>query len=1082
MKVMLSTMLDYSEKDIRNSFGGPTFERGLKVFSEGMVQKCKYSPELDKLIGSLTGSDKETSYSTNVEVKASNQPGKLIIRSQCSCPVGWNCKHAVALLLAYQKQLEPADPYQLWFSQLPLHLQQSQASNPNAAAKEKAIYCLSNNKEGDIQVEVGAAQTLKDGSFGAFSSKRLEELVNDYSWSDSWLTDFDKNLVRLLLLKETDKYNLKSTLISTENDELALKRMLSSGRCFWESTAFPLQLGSAAKLALNWHKQEQHLLSMELEGIDEPWQLLPTPSPWYLIPSSLIAGPIDTELEGSFLQALQSLPPLGEQQATHFTQELLINFTEDTIPAPIQLPKIEVNAPLIPILTVKKGSLETGQAVLIAEFWFAYGDVKLCPSVIHLERQTRFTLNGHSYHITRQQEQEQIAWQQYQRLQLKPANEHLLQGRLDKQVLQGFLYSNNKVSQEELWLGFNLLHGERLKQQGWQVVFDKSIDLTAQQIQGLNIEIEEHTQWFDVGLTIEVEGRSLPLLPMLLEWIQRHTDWKSQQGDLILPQNNGAMLTIKRSSIEPILAILEELTNQDNLTLRLPNTHAGLLAQLPDINHWIGGEHVKKLAQKLANFSGIKAIEPSPHLKAELRSYQQEGLNWLNFLFDYGFGGILADDMGLGKTVQALAYLQHRKDIGQLNKPALVICPTSLVGNWEAEAKKFTPNLTTLKLHGPERKQLFAEINNHDIIISTYPLLVRDSEELDAFEFSELILDEAQIIKNPTAKMTQTVKKIHSDHRLCLTGTPMENHLGELWSIYDFLMPGFLGSLSAFNKHYRTPIEKEGDVQTKLWLKQKISPFLLRRTKDQVAKELPPKTEITHLIEMPPEQRTLYESIRVTMESRVQGLLANKGMARSRIEFLDALLKMRQACCDPKLVKLEEAQKINQSAKLDFLMDIVPEMLEEGRRILIFSQFAQMLALIENKFKNANIPYAKLTGQTQKRTEVINSFQNGDVPVFLISLKAGGVGLNLTAADTVIHYDPWWNPAAENQATDRAYRIGQDKPVFVYKLICEKTVEERVLQLQQQKQQLADAVYGDKEAEHQVLTDSDQLLKLFESM
>ncbi|MCE2573012.1 DEAD/DEAH box helicase [Motilimonas eburnea] len=1075
-------MLDYSEKDIRNSFGTPTFDRGQKVFTDGLVQKCKYSPELDKLIGSLTGADKDVTYNTNVEVKASNQPGKLIIRSQCSCPVGWNCKHAVALLLAYQKQLEPADPYQIWFSQLPPQFQQSQTHAD--FSKEKAIYCLSNDKDGHVQVEVGAAKPLRDGSFGAFSSKRLEELVNDYSWSDSWLTDFDKNLVRLLLLKEHDKYNLKSTLICTENDALALQRMLSSGRCFWQSTASPLQLGSPLPLNLAWQQlqQQQYQLAIELDGIDEPWQLLPTPQPWYLIPDALIAGPIDSELDGELLRALQKLPVLGEQQARHFTQELLINFSEEVIPAPVQLPKIEVDAPLTPILSISKGTLETGQASLIAEFWFQYGDVRLCPNVVYLERQTRFSIEGNSYHIKRQHEQEQQAWQQYQSLPLKPANQHLLTGRLDKQVLQGFLHSNDKVSQEELWLGFKLLHGERLTQLGWQLHFADNIDLSAQAVQGMSVEIEESNQWFDIGLTIEVEGRNVPLLPMLLEWLQRHTDWKSQQGDLILPQKNGAMLTIKRNTIEPILAILEELTNPDSQTLRLPNSHAAVLAQLPDINHWIGGEHVKKLAQKLADFSGIQEIAPSANLKATLRSYQQEGLNWLNFLYEYGFGGILADDMGLGKTVQALAFLQHRKDIGQLNKPALVICPTSLVGNWEAEAKKFTPNLTTLKLHGPDRKALFKEINHHDIVISTYPLLVRDSEELAPFEFSELILDEAQVIKNPTAKMTQTVKKLHTDHRLCLTGTPMENHLGELWSIYDFLMPGFLGNLSAFNKHYRTPIEKEGDQQTKLWLKQKIAPFLLRRTKDQVAKELPPKTEITHLIEMPPEQRTLYESIRVTMESRVQGLLASKGLARSRIEFLDALLKMRQACCDPKLVKLEQAQKISQSAKLDFLMEIVPEMLEEGRRILIFSQFAQMLGLIENQFKNANIPYAKLTGQTQKRADVINSFQNGDVPVFLISLKAGGVGLNLTAADTVIHYDPWWNPAAENQATDRAYRIGQDKPVFVYKLICEKTVEERVLKLQQHKQELADAVYGEKEAEQQILTDSDQLLKLFESM
>ncbi|RJG39208.1 DEAD/DEAH box helicase [Motilimonas pumila] len=1074
-------MLEYSEKDIKNSFGGPTFDRGMQVFTDNQVQKCKYSPELDKLIGSVAGTFKD-SYSTNVEVKASNQPGKLIIRSQCSCPVGWNCKHAVALLLAYKKQLEPADPYQLWFNQLPAHYQQPM-NLASAAQKETAIFCLSPDKSGNIQVEVGSAKTQKDGSVGAFSNKRLEELVNDYSWSDSWLTDFDKNLVRLLLLKENDKYNIKSTLISTENDELALKRMLASGRSYWVTTANKLTLGEAKPLQIDWQQQEdKKRIQLGLNELGEQWQLLATPNPWYIDTERFIAGPITTSLDGHLVAALQQLPALGDEQATHFTNELLVNFSEAAIPAPIELPTTDIEQALVPTLEVNKGELENGQASLIAKFWFAYGNVKICPSIIHQPKQTRFVLEGQHYHIKRDNEAEQLAWHQYHKLNLQAVNEHLLQSRLDQQELQGFLYSSNKLSQEELWLGFKLMHEGQLKQQGWHIRIATDIDLSASQVDGLNIEIEEHNQWFDVGLSIEVEGREVPLLPMLVEWIQRHDDWKSQQGDLILPQSNGAMLTIKRSTIAPILAILEELTNQDSDKLRLPNTHAAVLAQLPDINQWVGGDHVKQLAQKLASFTGIKELPPSVNLSAELRHYQQEGLNWLNFLFEYGFGGILADDMGLGKTVQTLAYLQHRKDIGELNKPALVICPTSLVGNWQAEAQKFTPGLSTLKLHGPERKALFEKVNDHDIVISTYPLLVRDSEFLAAFEFSELVLDEAQVIKNPSAKMTQTVKKLNAQHKLCLTGTPMENHLGELWSIYDFLMPGFLGNLSGFNKHYRTPIEKEGDQHSKQWLKQKVSPFLLRRTKDQVATELPPKTEITHVIEMPPEQRTLYESIRVTMEAKVQGLLTSKGMARSRIEFLDALLKMRQACCDPKLVKLEEAQKIQSSAKLDFLMDIVPEMLEEGRRILIFSQFAQMLSIIEDRFKQAGIDYAKLTGQTQKRAEVIDSFQNGDVPVFLISLKAGGVGLNLTAADTVIHYDPWWNPAAENQATDRAYRIGQDKPVFVYKLICEKTVEERVLQLQKQKQQLADGMYGDKDNEQQMLTDSDQLLKLFESM
>jgi len=436
--------------------------------------------------------------------------------------------------------------------------------------------------------------------------------------------------------------------------------------------------------------------------------------------------------------------------------------------------------------------------------------------------------------------------------------------------------------------------------------------------------------------------------------------------------------------------------------------------------------------------------------------------------------------MGLGKTIQTLAYLLYKKQLQQNSEPALVICPTSLVGNWLQEAEKFTPTLKVLILHGTDRHQYFSSLNDYDLVITTYPLIARDFEHLKEFTFSDLILDEAQTIKNPLAKMTKSIKQLKSGQRLCLTGTPMENHLGELWSLFDFLMPGFLGSYSTFNRFYRKGIEGEGNEQVRDWLIHKTQPFLLRRTKDEVAKELPAKTEIVHKITLPNDQRTLYESIRITMEAKVRDLLKEKGMARSRIEFLDALLKLRQVCCDPRLVKLDHAKDIKSSAKLEFLMQVLPEMIEEGRRVLIFSQFAQMLGLIEQSLKEKGLDFVKLTGQTRNRTDIINKFQSGEVPVFLISLKAGGVGLNLTAADTVIHFDPWWNPAVENQATDRAYRIGQDKPVFVYKLICEQTVEERVLALQARKQKLADSVYGNEMEEKFAPDNSDALLKLFE--
>ena len=336
---------------------------------------------------------------------------------------------------------------------------------------------------------------------------------------------------------------------------------------------------------------------------------------------------------------------------------------------------------------------------------------------------------------------------------------------------------------------------------------------------------------------------------------------------------------------------------------------------------------------------------------------------------------------------------------------------------------------------------------------------MRDAEPLSNHEYHVVVLDEAQAIKNPRARAGQVARTLRTRHRLCLTGTPIENHLGELWSLFHFLMPGFLWEQAAFRRLFRNPIEKGGDQSRQQWLARRVAPFLLRRTKAEVERELPPKTEIVRSIELEGAQRDLYETLRLAMHEKVRSEIARKGMERSHVIILDALLKLRQVCCDPRLVKLESARRVTQSAKLAMLMELLPEMLDEGRRVLLFSQFTSMLSLIEAELDSRSIDYVKLTGQTRDRSTRIDRFQSGAVPLFLISLKAGGTGLNLTAADTVIHYDPWWNPAVENQATDRAHRIGQDKPVFVYKLLTEGTVEQKIAALQERKKKLAEGVF-----------------------
>ena len=555
-----------------------------------------------------------------------------------------------------------------------------------------------------------------------------------------------------------------------------------------------------------------------------------------------------------------------------------------------------------------------------------------------------------------------------------------------------------------------------------------------------------------------------------------------------LQQPDGSFLRLPTEPLRPWLQALLDLVGErghklDGDTLRLSRLEALRLgAALGQGAHWKGAEALKEMVKQLAGHSELPEVPLPSGLQAELRPYQQHGLNWLQFLRSHGLAGILADDMGLGKTLQTLAHVLVEKQAGRLDRPVLVIAPVSVLGNWRREANRFTPELTVLIHHGADRHEAAQEMGQHDLIIAPYSLLKRDRERWLQQPWHLVVLDEAQNIKNANTDAAQVVAELNTRHRLCLSGTPMENHLGELWSLFHFLMPGFLGSQQRFKELFRNPIEKQGDNERLDQLRKRVTPFMLRRAKRDVASDLPPKQEAVSSVELSGKQADLYETIRLTTEKAVREALANKGLAKSQIQILDALLKLRQVCCDPRLVPLAAAQKIKQSAKLDLLMDMLPEMLSEGRRILLFSQFTSMLELIEEELTARQLNWVKLTGQSQKRDELIEQFTSGKVPLFLISLKAGGVGLNLPQADTVIHYDPWWNPAVENQATDRAHRIGQTQSVFVYKLVAQGTIEERILALQARKAALADSLYSGAQGRKQPLFTEDDVAELLKPL
>ena len=632
-----------------------------------------------------------------------------------------------------------------------------------------------------------------------------------------------------------------------------------------------------------------------------------------------------------------------------------------------------------------------------------------------------------------------------------------------------------ELGNEGAWLTFTKQHLPELREAGWLIEMDDDFYFNLSEIEDWYADIEQAPEhdWFDLELGIEVEGQRISLLPILLQAIRKNPNLLNGEALALrrddemllvtLPQNK-QRVALPFSRLKPLLATLGELffrePGETSQSLRLPRADAARLIALeqgPAI-HWQGGEQLRGFAQRLQAYSD-KTVSPPDGLQAQLRPYQVHGLAWMQALAELEVGGVLADDMGLGKTVQTLAHILCEKQAGRLQQPALIIMPTSLIPNWQDEAERFTPQLKVLALHGIKRRNQFKHIGEYDIILSTYALLPRDLKMLGAHSYHLVILDEAQNIKNPRSKAAQAASQLKTARRLCLTGTPLENHLGELWSLFNFLMPGWLGDSKSFNHDYRTPIEKNANSQRLAHLHGRIKPFVLRRKKEQVATELPAKTEITQWVDLTPTQRDRYETLRLVMDKKVRDEIARLGLARSQIVILEALLRLRQACCDLRLLGDESSTlKASDSGKLTSLLNMLEELTQEGRRVLLFSQFTSMLDLIAAELKERGISYGKLTGATQDRRSPVHDFQAGEFSVFLISLKAGGVGLNLTAADTVIHFDPWWNPAAEAQASDRAYRIGQEKPVFVYKMISRGTVEEKIQLLQHTKANLARGV------------------------
>ncbi|QLF94324.1 DEAD/DEAH box helicase [Pseudomonas sp. ABC1] len=723
----------------------------------------------------------------------------------------------------------------------------------------------------------------------------------------------------------------------------------------------------------------------------------------------------------------------------------------------------------------------TGKQRMVREYQHRAGLVFVYDGIsVHGKRDSepiRIRLAEGERLIARQPALEQAARQRLRELGLSPALRQ-------SQALPNDSAEMFQAANEEGWLHF-VQHGlPELRREGWQIeilpgfLYDFSpVDdwyLELQPCDGSPVHVE-------LELGIVIDGKRSNLLPLLMRLLQQAPDLLNSRthkssGGLRLRLDSGANVILPFARLNALLGTLGELylpNPSDSSSLRLHRIDLPRIAQLTQNGlHWQGEQQVQ------ARLPATSSSSAPSDLNTDLRPYQLQGLAWMNRLRELGASGILGDDMGLGKTLQSLAYLLQEKQAGRLCHPALAIMPTSLIPNWQDEARRFTPQLRVLALHGSDRHRHRQALADYDLLLSTYALLPRDIDYLREQPLHLLIFDEAQNLKNPRSKAALAAQQLQANQRLCLSGTPVENHLGELWSLFHILMPGWLGDLRTFTRNYRTPIEKQGDTLRLEQLRQRIAPFLLRRRKEDVVHELPAKTEIVHWVELNEAQRERYEQVREAMQQKIRAQIEQNGLARSQIVILDALLRLRQVCCDLRLLGPEAAARGSSSGKLDSLLEMLDELLAEGHRVLLFSQFTSMLELVEQALHKRGIDYLKLTGATLDRRTPVERFQAGEVPLFLISLKAGGTGLNLTAADTVIHYDPWWNPAAENQASDRAYRIGQDKPVFVYRLITRGTVEERIRQMQLEKSRLAQALLGN-DAEGNWALDEQELDALF---
>ena len=1094
---------------------------GHAYWRQGRVGDLEIDSELDVITAYVKGSTRQP-YEVTI-IFGEDNPDALVA-VDCSCPVGYGCKHGAALLYAAMAELSPgghvpakqlADRARSALAARPAPLPQpllswlseAQANAPALAPvapdiayvfRPRALHPIKKGKgkpasppadimPSGINVSVWYKRENPDGRMVWAEPSRYAR-----NWPEQNLEPLDAWLVKRLQQYDGDMGGGGSPRGMGGSDWI--DRAIASGKARWGRAEGPMMTpGDSVSASFHWVFQPDGQQRLKLADFPVGKVLLALAPPLLVDGESGTVSRIATGVGAELAQRLLQLPPVPPHAVAALASHW-VAIAGDMVPPP-SLSNLVDRGRLspVPVLTFREegvdvflpqrsrydsaGTMKTQMATARVSF-----DYEGYP-VTHATDATLIIHAGNDSMVQfeRDIEAEGKAFARLVEIGLKP--------------IQSFDEAKAKAAQTwdmAVAIGATPVHYvgilERnvpeLQAEGWRIAYAPRWSLAFVEIESGSLSFDvalSGIDWFDISLGARIDGMAVDILPALRRMLGQHGAALLESPGLTISVEiaPGKLARLPMEKVRPVLTLLLRFALQDrygNERLRLPARDLAALADLESGTSahipWSGAEPLRALARALAQLD-LKPTRTPKNFAASLRPYQQRGLDWLQALHGAGFGGVLADDMGLGKTVQALAHITTLKAAKALKHPVLIVCPTSVLPNWQAELAKFAPKLSCLLWHGATRKTLAPKIGSHDVILTSYPLLVRDIETLKGQGLSLAILDEAQMLKNPRTAGFKAAKQLEAAQTIAMTGTPVENQLTDAWSLMELVTPGLFGTFDQFNRNIAKPISRDNDAAAKAMLVRRLRPFMLRRTKDQVASDLPPKTEIPEWIDLDKGQHSLYESMRLLMQKRVRDEIARVGLMRSQIIFLDALLKLRQICCDPRLLS-GQGHTPASSAKLSRLMEMLPELIAEGRRVILFSQFTSMLDLIEPVLGDAGIAFTEIRGDTKDRQAPVAAFQAGKVPLILVSLKAGGTGLNLTAADTVILYDPWWNPAVEAQAIDRAHRIGQTKPVFVHRLIARGTIEEKILSLQDKKRTLAATLWGEGDgAASARLTDAD---------